>query len=73
MEVAAAVVVEAMSAPAVAIAPAAPWTHAQEDAVVEVSRSVIAHRCAGIRLVAIVAVRAVRLRTNIDIDLRLGR
>ncbi len=64
---------EAVSAPTVAIAPSTPWAHAQEDAVVKVSRPVKSHRCAGIRRVAVVAIRTNRLNANSDINLRLGR
>ena len=38
----------AMAAPAVTITPASPWTHAQEDAVVEVIRPVKAPRRASV-------------------------
>ena len=48
---------KAMTAPTVVITPAGPWTHAQEDAVVEVARPVITNRGAGIRCIAVVTVR----------------
>ena len=66
---------KAMSAPAVAIAPARPRPHAQEDSVVEVSRPVEANRRAGIRRVVVVAIRANRLDTDVNDDLciRSGR
>jgi hypothetical protein len=48
---------KAMTAPTVVIAPAGPWAHAQEDAVVEVARPVITNRGAGIRCIAVVTVR----------------
>jgi hypothetical protein len=51
---------KAMAAPTVVISPAGPWTHAQEDAVVEVARPIITHRGAGIRCIAVVAVRTDR-------------
>jgi hypothetical protein len=64
---------EAMPAPAVTIAPTAPWSHAQEDAVVEVSRPVITHGRALVRRVAVVAVRTHRLNANVNVDLRVSR
>jgi hypothetical protein len=45
----------AMFAPAVAITPAGPWTHAQEDAVVEVIRPVKALGRASVRPSFVVA------------------
>jgi hypothetical protein len=51
---------KAMAAPTVVITPAGPWTHAQEDAVVEVARPVITNGGAGIRCIAVVAVRTDR-------------
>src|SRR5580658_11109162 len=39
-------IVEAMASPAVVIAPARPWAHPQEDAIVEITRAIITHRCA---------------------------
>jgi hypothetical protein len=64
---------EAMPAPAMAIAPAAPRAHAQEDAVVEVSRPVITHGRALVRRVAVVTVRTDGLNADIDVDLRASR
>ena len=55
---------KAMAAPTVVIAPAGPWAHAQEDAVVEVARPVITDRSAGIRCIAVVAVRTDGWRTT---------
>src|SRR5271157_3449227 len=66
-------VTEPMAAPAVAIAPAGPWAHAQEDAVVEVPRPVEAIRRAGVGRVVVVAVGAGRLNANVDDDLRVSR
>jgi hypothetical protein len=54
--VSATAVTEPMAAPAVAITPAGPWAHAQEDAVVEISRPVKAIGCAGVRRIVIIAV-----------------
>jgi hypothetical protein len=55
---------KAMAAPTVVITPAGPWAHAQEDAVVEVARPVITDRSAGIRCIAVVAVRTDGWRTT---------
>lgn len=51
---------KAMAAPTVVISPTGPRTHAQEDAVVEVARPVITNRGAGIRCIAVIAVRTDR-------------
>jgi hypothetical protein len=48
---------EAMFTPTVAIAPVRPWTHAQENAVVEIARSIVTTGRAGIRRIAVVPVR----------------
>jgi hypothetical protein len=66
-------VTEAMAAPAVAIAPASPWAHAQEDSVVEVSRPVKTHWRAGVGLIVVIAVRANRWYADVDDDLRASR
>jgi hypothetical protein len=55
---------KAMPAPTVVITPAGPWAHAQEDAVVEVARPVITNGGAGIRCIAVVAVRTDGWRTT---------
>ncbi len=49
---------EAMTTPAMAVAPIRPWAHAQEDAAIEVARSIIATGCTAIRCIAVVAVDA---------------
>ena len=41
--------VEAILAPAVAIAPACPWTHAEEDPIMEVARPIVPNRGAAVR------------------------
>src|ERR1017187_2245509 len=64
---------EAMASPAVVITPAGPWAHAQKDAIVEVSRPVIPHGCAGIRRISVVAVRTDGLNANADGNLRMGQ
>jgi hypothetical protein len=64
---------EAMAAPAVAIAPAGPGSHSQEDPVVEVSRPVISHRRAAVGRFAIVAVRTDGLNAYPDNNLCPGR
>ena len=55
---------EPMPTPAVAITPAGPGAHSQEDPVIEVSRPVKSIRRAGIRRIIVVAVFANRLNTN---------
>ena len=50
-----AMIEEAMFAPAVTIAPAGPGAHAQEDAVVEIIRPVIARRGTAIRWIFVIA------------------
>ncbi len=69
----AATVTEAMAAPAVAIAPAGPWAHAQEDAVVEVPRTVKANGRAGVRCIVVVAVRTDGLNADVNHNLRSDR
>ncbi len=49
---------EAMSAPAVAIAPPSPWAHTQEDPVIEISRSIVAIGRAGVGRVVVIAIGA---------------
>ena len=65
--------VEAMPAPAVAIAPAAPRAHAQEDAVVKVPRSVIAVRSARVGRITVVAVGTDWLHADFNHNLCFGR
>jgi hypothetical protein len=63
---------KAMAAPTVVITPAGPWAHAQEDAVIEVARPVITNRGAGVRCIAVVAVRTDRWWTTyVDGNLRI--
>jgi hypothetical protein len=62
-----------MPTPAVAITPAGPWAHAQEDPVIEISWPVIAIGRAGIRRIVIVAILASRLNPDADNNLRLSR
>jgi len=62
---------KAMSAPAVIIAPACPRPHSEEDAVVEVSRPVEAHRRAGVWRIVVIAIRAHRLDSDADRYLRV--
>jgi hypothetical protein len=69
----AAIIHEAMLTPAVPIAPAGPWAHAQENAVVEVARPIESHRRAFIRRIVVIPVRTHRLCAYIDVDLRLSR
>jgi hypothetical protein len=61
-------IAEAMVAPAVAVAPTSPWTHAQENAVIEIARAIEADGGARVRCVVVVAVGAGRL----DADDNLG-
>jgi hypothetical protein len=65
---------EAMTAPAVSVAPVGPWTYAEEDAVIEVARPVETDGGAGVGWVFVVAVTANRRRTaDTDHDLRIAR
>jgi len=61
-----------MAAPAIAIAPAGPWSHAQKDAVVEVPRPVKSIRRAGVGRVVVITVLANRLNADADDELRVG-
>jgi hypothetical protein len=67
----AAIIHKPMAAPAVTIAPACPWTHAQEDPVIEVPRPVETNRRAGIGRVVVIAIRAYRLHADVNAYLRL--
>jgi hypothetical protein len=67
------IVHEAMFAPAMAVAPTCPRSHAQEDAVVEVSRPVEAHGGALVRRVVVVTVGANGLNAQVHDDLRARR
>jgi hypothetical protein len=67
------IIVEAMASPAVVITPTGPWAHAHEDAVVEITRPVISHGCARIRLIAVVTVRTDGLNTDVHRNLRMSR
>jgi hypothetical protein len=63
---------EAMATPAMVIAPVPPGADAQEDAVIEVTGAVEAHRCTAVGCVVVVAVGADRRRTtDVDGDLRV--
>jgi hypothetical protein len=64
---------EAVSAPAVAVSPAAPGSHAQEDAVVEVAGAVITHRRASVRRISVIPVGTNRLNSDVNHDLSVGR
>ena len=64
---------KAMLAPSVTVAPASPRAHAQEDAVVEISRPIEAARCAGIRRIVVVAPGTYWLNSNVNTDLSLRR
>jgi hypothetical protein len=63
---------EAMTAPAMAVAPAGPWAHAQEDAVVEITWSVKAIRRACVWGIVVVAVSAAGWDTDVNNDLSVG-
>jgi hypothetical protein len=67
----AAVTSKAMTAPAVTITPAGPGAHPQENAVVEIARTVVARRCALIGSISVVAVRANGLNPNVHRNLCL--
>ena len=62
---------EAMTAPAVSVAPVGPWAYAQKDAVIEVASPIETDGRAGIGWVFVVAVTANRRRTA-DTDYNLG-
>jgi hypothetical protein len=49
---------EAMAAPTMAIAPVGPWTHSQEDAVVEIAGPIKAAGGAGIGCIVVVTIGA---------------
>ena len=68
----AAAVAEAMATPAVTIAPAGPWAHAQEDAAVKVSRPVKSIGRAGIRRIVIIAVRTDGWNADVNDELSLN-
>lgn len=73
VEASATLTAEAMVAPAVAVAPVGPRTDAEEDAVVEVARAVVAVGSATVGGVAVVAVLAGGWRaTEVDADADLG-
>jgi hypothetical protein len=55
---------KAMPTPTVVITPTRPRAHAQEDAVVEITRPVITHRSAGVRRISVVAIRTDGWRTT---------
>lgn len=63
---------EAMMTPAMGVAPASPWAHAQENAVVEVSWAVEANRRAGVRRVVVVAVGTDGWNADVNDDLPLS-
>lgn len=66
-------IAEAMAAPTMAISPAGPWTHAQEDAVIEIAGSIKANRRAGVRRIVVVAIGADGLGTaDADDNLRVS-
>jgi len=69
----AATTAEAMTAPAMVIAPACPWTHAQENAVVEVTRPVKSNGRAGVRCIVVVTVGTHRLNPDANDYLRIRR
>src|SRR5580658_3520586 len=66
---------EAMLTPAVAVAPVCPRAHAQEDAVIEISRPVKAAGCAAVWRIVVVAVGTDGLYAYAyaNCDLRAGR
>ena len=68
----AATAVEPMFAPAVAVAPVRPGSHAQEDAVIEISRPIKATGCAAVRCIVVIAVGTDRLNAYADADLCTG-
>src|ERR1035437_9748318 len=65
-------VAEAMTTPTVAIAPAGPRTHAQEDAAIKVSRPVKSIGRAGVRFIVVIAVRTDGWNADVYDDLSLS-
>jgi hypothetical protein len=63
--------VEAMFAPAVAVAPVRPWTDAQEDAVIEIARPIKTTGRAAVRCIVVIAVGTDRLNANAHADANL--
>ena len=61
-----------MATPAVVIAPASPWAHAQEDSVVEIARPVETNRCAGVWGIVVVAVGTNGWNTYVNRNLRIS-
>src|ERR1039458_7514755 len=67
-------VAEAMAPPAVAVAPAGPRAHAQENAAIEVPRAVKTIGRAGVRRIVVVAVRTNGWNADVDDELsQIGR
>jgi len=64
--------VEAMFAPAVAVAPVRPGSHAQEDAVIEIARAIKTTGRAAVWCVLVIAVGTDRLNAYADADLCTG-
>jgi hypothetical protein len=62
-----------MATPTVAVAPAGPWAHTQEDATVEVFRPIKSIGRAGVRSIVVIAVRTNGWNADVDDDLRLSR
>jgi hypothetical protein len=58
-----------VTAPAVAIAPAGPWAHAQEDSIIEISRAVETVGRAGVWRIVVIAISAHRRNADADHDL----
>src|ERR1700691_2918258 len=63
--------VEAMFAPAVAVAPVRPWTDAQEDAVIEIARPIKTTGRTAVRCIVVIAVGTDRLNADADADANL--
>jgi hypothetical protein len=61
-----------MATPAMAIAPAGPRAHAQEDAAVKVSRTVKSIGRAGVRGIVVITVLTNGWNADVDHDLRLN-
>jgi hypothetical protein len=64
---------EAMLTPAVAVAPVRPWSHAQENTVIEIARPIKAAGCAAVRCIVVIAVGTDGLNTYADDHLRTSR
>jgi len=68
----AAIIHKPVAAPAMAVAPPSPRSHAEKDSIVEISRPIKPHGRAGIRRVVVIAIRTNRLNADVEADLGMG-